>query len=99
MPWAPQLFILPKPVLPVLFAALDVDGMERCLTDQDLAALIQGSAAPKQIAAWKQHVEGCESCASRLAKTRIARVDQDGWDLGEKPGDCYQERLCADELQ
>src|SRR5262249_52281964 len=70
-----------------------------CLTDQDLAALIQGSAAPGKIVAWKQHVEGCKSCASRLGKEQFGHAYQGSCDLGEKPGDFALDSLCADELR
>ena len=34
-----------------------------CLTDQNLASYVAGSARPEQMSAWNEHLDGCESCA------------------------------------
>ncbi len=44
--------------------------MADCMTDQDLAAFVGGTASPEKTAAWKRHLETCAECSERLADTR-----------------------------
>ena len=39
-----------------------------CLSDENLAALISGSANAEQLATWKAHLASCDSCTLRLGK-------------------------------
>ena len=41
--------------------------MGTCLTDQDLAAHVLGSATPEQFKAWMSHIATCETCAQKVA--------------------------------
>src|SRR5262249_23826393 len=70
-------------VLSVPVHTREVAVMEHCLTDQDLAALVYGSASPEQISAWKQHLERCASCAARLEKERAAYPEHCACDAQE----------------
>ena len=40
--------------------------MGTCLTKQDLAAYVSGSATPEQLKAWMSHVAKCETCAKKV---------------------------------
>ena len=37
-----------------------------CLSDENLAALVDGLADAEQTDAWNQHIDSCDSCAARL---------------------------------
>jgi len=41
--------------------------MGTCLTDQDLAAYVSGSATPKQLKAWMSHIATCDACSKKVA--------------------------------
>jgi serine/threonine protein kinase len=64
--------------------------MGPCLADHDLAALRDSAASPGQLAAWKEHVAGCASCASRLEEERAASdepfADEEGRAEELRPG-------------
>ena len=48
--------------------------MGTCLSDHDLAAFVDGSGTPEQLAAWDEHVGACHSCAAHLAKKVRSRT-------------------------
>ena len=43
-----------------------------CLSDENLAALVDGSADAEQTDAWNRHVDECDSCAGRLRRKQRA---------------------------
>ncbi len=61
--------------------------MGACLTDQDLAAFVDGSAQPDQMSAWNQHLDGCNSCAARRDRKVAVRTVPPGPSApAENPG-------------
>ncbi len=43
-----------------------------CLSDENLGALVDGSADAEQTDAWNRHVDECDSCAGRLRRKQRA---------------------------
>ncbi len=44
--------------------------MTGCLSQRDMAALLEGAATAEQLASWKRHLRLCDSCAARVAQLR-----------------------------
>ncbi len=42
-----------------------------CLTDENLPALVDGSADAEQLATWKAHISTCDACATRFARRQV----------------------------
>ncbi len=42
-----------------------------CLSDKNLAALVDGSADAEQSLRWKEHISTCDACATRLARKQV----------------------------
>ena len=45
-----------------------------CLSDENLAALVDGSASAEQADEWNRHVDECDSCAVRLLREQRRRT-------------------------
>ena len=56
-----------------------------CLSDENLAAWVSGSASDKPLSAWHDHIATCDSCAAK-AMRRQAGVHNDRGD-GSAPTD------------
>jgi serine/threonine protein kinase/dienelactone hydrolase len=44
--------------------------MQGCLSQQDIAALIEGTAPTHRLVVWRRHLRVCDSCAAALARCR-----------------------------
>ena len=42
-----------------------------CLSDENLAALVGGTAGTEQSATWKAHISTCDACATRFARKQV----------------------------
>jgi len=51
--------------------------MTGCLSQQDMAALIEGSASPEQVTFWRRHLRLCDSCATAVARLRMGLEPHD----------------------
>ena len=45
-----------------------------CLSDENLAALVDGSADAEQLAMWKAHISTCDVCATRFARKQVGSM-------------------------
>ena len=45
-----------------------------CLSDENLAALVGGSADAEQWATWKAHIATCDACAIRFARKQVGSM-------------------------
>jgi len=46
-----------------------------CLSDENLAALVSGSASDKQLSAWHDHIATCDSCAAKAMRRQAGVPD------------------------
>ncbi|HRV47891.1 MAG TPA: protein kinase [Sedimentisphaerales bacterium] len=44
--------------------------MTGCLSPQDMAVFLEGSASPEQLTFWRRHLRSCDSCAVMVARLR-----------------------------
>ena len=44
--------------------------MQGCLSQRDMAALVEGTASTERLVAWKRHLRVCDSCAASVARLR-----------------------------
>ena len=42
-----------------------------CLSNENLAALVGGSADAEQLSTWKAHISKCDTCATRFARKQV----------------------------
>ena len=45
-----------------------------CLSDENLAALVDGSALAQHLATWKAHIATCDACAARFARKQVGSM-------------------------
>ncbi len=45
-----------------------------CLSDENLAAFVDGSATDEQLSAWHDHIATCDSCATRFARKQVGSM-------------------------
>jgi len=46
-----------------------------CLSDKNLAALVDGSASDEQLSAWHDHIATCDSCAAKAMRRQAGVTD------------------------
>ena len=53
-----------------------------CLSDENLAAVVDGSATDEQLSAWHDHIATCDSCAAKAMRRQAGVSDApDGSDV------------------
>ena len=46
-----------------------------CLSDENLAAIVEGRVTPEQIATWNAHVSTCDNCTLRFGRLQAGLTD------------------------
>ncbi len=68
--------------------------MTSCLSYQDMAVFLDGSASPEQLTFWRRHLRVCDPCAVTVARLRAgleptAPEPEDGDDLAVDVGSSH----------
>ena len=58
-----------------------------CLSDENLAALVSGSASDEQLSAWHDHIATCDSCAAKAMRRQAGMHNDRGDGSAPTAGD------------